>query len=1036
MMRILKCNGPIGRLGTALLCGFVVSVTQAQELPLPVADLQRSQSVDFNEEILPILKRNCLACHHEKESEGGLVLETVASIQKGGDSGTAVVPRDLDASLAFMRASGREEPLMPPEDNSVGAKPLTPDELGLLKLWIEEGAAEGQAAMNESVQWQPIPESVRTVYALDLSPDGRFAAIGRGNRVVLVDLATHDEIGRLVDPSLDVGEVADVDLIQSIAISPTGKQIATGGFRTVRLWQETSPEIDPASTPIASASGLIAIKADQNAAALVNAIGDIEIWDLKSSQRLHTLRGHADRVTGLVWPGDGDQVYSCDQSGRLIAWEASGGGKSAEIDARIPLVQLAASRDAIHIAAISSEGKADLFRISDDKKSIERIKEAVGGAGDVTAVAFGQQPVPMLVLASESGGVRMLALTDHSELRKFDHGAVVDSVVVSGDQQRLITGGRDGKAKIWNVADGKLILTLEGDAESRLRLAAASRDVDRQKASVARLNSKTAELEKSLGKENELLAKTTEEHKKATESLAAEEKKRVDAVAVVTGTEAKIAKARTESETATATIDSAGALLTAAKATSDRVAKEIDSHQQELSAAQGQVKKAQEEIAAITKIMNEAKAKAEKLQQTVDAKKAEMAKAVQDATQAQQRIDSATKVVADAKVVTEQATKDLEEQKKAVAAAEEAKKKGAAEVAKRKQALDTATGAQQRAAAAVPSHKSVIETQTRRQNFLEQQFTAARNRVAHDGTAVESLAVSGDGAAISTAHRDGSVRVYRAIDGIPVSTFESSLLRSEPSRVAFAGDMVVAFGISSSPEIWSKHTQWILQRTIGTIDDPGILSDRVTALDFRADGKSIAAGSGPPSRSGEVKVFAVDTGRLVRDFGPVHSDTVLGVAFSPDGRRVASSAADKTIRVLDVAGGKVIRSLEGHTHHVLSVAWQDDGQTIASAAADQTVKIWNVETGEQRRTITGVSKEVTAVDFVQTSNQIVAACADGQVRLYDSSNGKLIRTFNASGDFLFAASVTADGKKLISGGQSGVIRFWTLADAKLVHELK
>lgn len=104
---------------SVLLCGCFAVTTAAADLPLPVADVQRTDPVDFGKEIVPILKRNCLACHHQKEAEGGLVLETIDTILKGGDSGHGVVAKDISASLLFSRASGAEEPLMPPEDNEV-----------------------------------------------------------------------------------------------------------------------------------------------------------------------------------------------------------------------------------------------------------------------------------------------------------------------------------------------------------------------------------------------------------------------------------------------------------------------------------------------------------------------------------------------------------------------------------------------------------------------------------------------------------------------------------------------------------------------------------------------------------------------------------------------------------------------------------------------------------------------------------------------------------------------------------------------------
>jgi WD40 repeat protein len=1007
----------------------------AQELPLPMAQLERSEPVDFAKEILPILKQNCLACHHEKEAEGGLVLESIDRILAGGDSGQAVVPKDLAASLLFARSTGAEEPLMPPEDNSVGAKPLTPEQLGLLQRWIEEGAAGSEMTDSEPIDWQPIPPSIRTVYAMDVSPDGRFAVVGRGNRVALIDLATRAEETFLVDPSLNVGPVADVDLVQSIAVAPDAERIATGGFRTVRLWKQVTAAVDAAAARLANSAGLIAVKGDQSAAAWVNAIGDIEVWNLAGAEPLQTLAGHAQPISGLAWAGDSDRILSCDPSGRLIAWQASSGAKTAQFEANSALLSLSAAADGMHAAALDAAGKVQLFRIADDGSSIARISEAAGGIADATAAIIADKPAPMVIVASQAGGVMMLGLADQQVIRKLDPGAAVDALGLTADGSRLVTGGRDGKARLWNLADGQPGVTMESDPQSQLQLATASRDALRQQASVARLNQKTTELDSLLAKENEVLGKVSEEHKKAAEALAAEEKKRLDAVAVVAGTEGKIAKATSDAAKAAEMIQAATQLLAAAQAASVQATKDIETQQGELAAAEEAAKKAQQQLDEITKAKNEADARVKQINQLIADKQAALNKAKQEASEAQVQIDTGNKMAAEAKATADQATKELEAQKKAVTAADEAKQKSEAEVVKRQQALDAATSAQQRAAAAVPAHQADIQAATRHQGLLDQQLTSTQARLAGAGNEIIAVSVSRDDASIATAQRDGSVRLYRASDGRPLRRFQSAP-PTDRSQLVFVADTLCQFGPASTPSAWSRRADWVLERTIGSIGDPAILSDRVTAMDFRPDGKTIAVGSGPASRSGEVKVFAVDSGQLVRDFGEVHSDTVLGLQFSPTGDTIASSAADKTIRLLDVASAQVIRSLEGHTHHVLGIAWQDDGQTIASASADKTVKIWNTETGEQRRTISGFSKEITAVAFVQTSNQIVTACADGQLRLSDTSNGNAIRNFNASGDFLFALAVTPDGKELLAGGQSGSIRFWTLADANLVHELK
>ena len=70
------------------------------------------------------------------------------------------------------------------------------------------------------------------------------------------------------------------------------------------------------------------------------------------------------------------------------------------------------------------------------------------------------------------------------------------------------------------------------------------------------------------------------------------------------------------------------------------------------------------------------------------------------------------------------------------------------------------------------------------------------------------------------------------------------------------------------------------------------------------------------------------------------------------------------MKVFQVSDGKFVRAFEGHTHHVLGVSWSADGRTLASSGADKVIKIWDFRTGDQKRTIAGFGKEVTAVKFV------------------------------------------------------------------------
>ena len=148
-------------------------------------------------------------------------------------------------------------------------------------------------------------------------------------------------------------------------------------------------------------------------------------------------------------------------------------------------------------------------------------------------------------------------------------------------------------------------------------------------------------------------------------------------------------------------------------------------------------------------------------------------------------------------------------------------------------------------------------------------------------------------------------------------------------------------------------------------------------------------------------LWEVEGGALVRKFDRLHSDAVLALDFSPDGKRLATAAADRFLKVSEVASGRLLKSFEGHSGHVLGVSFQRTGRTLVSASADNTVKVWDCVSGEQRKSIAGFDKEVTAVRFAGDTDQFVATAGDGRIRLLRPDSGFLgcwiIRPIRGSG---------------------------------------
>ena len=94
-----------------------------------------------------------------------------------------------------------------------------------------------------------------------------------------------------------------------------------------------------------------------------------------------------------------------------------------------------------------------------------------------------------------------------------------------------------------------------------------------------------------------------------------------------------------------------------------------------------------------------------------------------------------------------------------------------------------------------------------------------------------------------------------------------------------------------------------------------------------------------------------------------HTDKVWSVAFSPNGKTLASGSIDHTIKLWDVATGSLIRTLTGHTDYVRSVAFSPDGRTVASGSDDKTIKLWDVSTGIVIRTLTSHTYDVYSLTF-------------------------------------------------------------------------
>lgn len=1018
---------------------LLVGTASAQ---LPVAELKRDTPVDFATEVYPFLKANCLACHNSTKAKADLILESPADMIKGGETAPAVEPGDGENSFLFTTAAHIEEPTMPPKNNKSKAKNLTPEQLALLKRWIDEGAEGGAVATPAPESWSLLtgPQPILTSA---LSEDGRFAAVGRGQRVDLYDLRLEKLVTSLRDPSIKL-PTAHNDAVQSLAFSPDGT-LASGGYRSVKIWNRKEAEpSEPVALPDDPVS--MAVSPDGKTTAVGTKNGSIV---LVTDGKAAPVKTHAGAVNDMAFSADGKRLFS-------VAADKTVQSRAIAEPAKTTKLELPA--EALSLALINKEkqvvlgGSDHTIRLCQaDLKSPIIIPPAAPKPSPAPAEQkAGEKPAPEKPQPKPKAPA---PVEKKVEPKPAPAEPQPKPKAPAPTGKKVETEPKPAPPKPVAKTPPTPDLKAKAEPAKAAPKTAAKPKTEMAKPAAPANQPKPAPVKPPTPKPAPKPApkpvppkpKTIATFKFHGHPIVAMEPVNADATeflaAHADGTviHFKIDPAKPEATpTQVRRITHSGPTSSVAVANNfSRVATTGPTGSVILWNLQDGAKVADliidpetpVELAALKReqdVANRLKAHWEK--------KAPEAKTLWEAEN--KKVTEAAEIIAKARrelVVKRSDLQTLED--KSPPAKEE-------EIEAAREALATAdrdlTGAiRNRESSArlageafgreAAATSAALEAETLSAAIAAESAAlqkAGAEAAAKNGTA--ALAFSTDNSTLVQSLKSGGIQLWSAATGTWLENI-SEVTNAVAITATSPGGITAATGEKKLIHWPLPSSSWDLTKTLGDGVEPEPFEDRVGAIAFGPFGETLATGTGIPSRSGRIVIWNTDTWEELIRNDEAHDDTITSFSFSPGGDRVASASTDKLIKIFEAETLVNVQTLEGHTGHVLDVDWNADDLALASAGADLQFKLWDLAEGQQSAKTEGYEKEVTSVEYIGDGVGVLTTSGDETLKYAN-------QPLPGAKSFLHTAAASADGMVLIAGGEDGVLRVWDRAARKLVKE--
>jgi len=468
------------RFCSCVLCAVAAVVAYLLLFSSPqTASAQPGKPVSFINDVAPILKENCFACHDAKKKSGKYDMTTYEKLRAGGANGDPLVPGKPETSEFHSLIVTSEQRRMPPRDKG---EAVPKEKAAVIAQWIKDGAkldagldAKGDLVKELRVRWKPpAPPKIYPfaiiVNAVAFTPDNKQLVVGGHHELTVWEIAT----GKLVKRLYTRAERA-----YGIEFLPDGKLVVAGG----RPGQEGDVRVYDLKAKGKTEGGVEILDGVNDKAVLVKHLFDVEdsvlclaitpdgktlaaggcdravrVFDLSAgldkAKLEQTVENHADWVLGCALSADGKYLVTAGRDKTAKVWD---------LKAKESVVTFPEHQNIVYGVAVKADGSAG-FSVGADKQlrtwkpsgEGKQVKNAGGHADDVFKIVANPKQ-PMLATSSADKTVKLWTMDLVAGKSLAGLTDYVYTVAFSPDGELVAGGSYDGSVAVWTVKDGTLV---------------------------------------------------------------------------------------------------------------------------------------------------------------------------------------------------------------------------------------------------------------------------------------------------------------------------------------------------------------------------------------------------------------------------------------------------------------------------------------------------------------------------------------------------------------------------------------------------